>query len=64
MMLKHMFAKLNFKGFMVDNVQAIEALSELFMVLGTRMLGWLIKSAHVYSMGLSCLISTPNYSSD
>jgi len=42
----------------------IGALLELFMVMGTLMLGWLKNSASIYSIGLSCSISTPNYSSD
>ncbi len=48
-MLKHRFPKPNFKGLMVDSAQA-----------NWNMLGWLIRSAPIYSIGFSHLISTPN----
>jgi hypothetical protein len=57
-MLKHRFPKSNFKGFMVNNAQAIGTLSKLFMVLVTLPLGWLIMNAFIYSIGFSRLIST------
>jgi hypothetical protein len=58
-MLKHMFAKQNFKGFMADNTQANWNVSKLFMAMGTLLSKWLIKNALVYSIGLSHSISTP-----
>jgi hypothetical protein len=38
----------------------IGTLPKLFMVLGTLLSGWLIKSALVYFVGLNCSIGTPN----
>jgi hypothetical protein len=38
----------------------IGTLSKLFMVLGTPLLGWLIRSAYVYSIGFNRLIGTLN----
>jgi hypothetical protein len=60
MMLKHMFPKSNFKGFMVNNTQANWNVSKLFMVSRIPMLEWLIKNAFVYSIGIIHLINTPN----
>ncbi len=60
MMWKNRFPKPKFKGSMVDNAQANWKLSKLFMVMGTLLSRWLIKNAHVYSIGFSCLIDTPN----
>jgi len=59
-MLKHMFPKPNFKGFMVDNAQANWNTAKLFMVWGTPLSRWLIKSAHVYSIGFNNSIGTPS----
>ncbi len=59
-MLKNEFPKPKFKGFMTDNAQTNWKLSKLLMVMGTFLSRWLIKSAHVYSIRLNCLIGTPN----
>jgi hypothetical protein len=59
-MLKNEFPKPKFKIFMVDSAQTNWKLSKLFMVMGTLLSRWLIKSAHVYSFRLSCLIGTLN----
>jgi hypothetical protein len=58
-MLKHGFPKPNFKGFIHDSVQA-NWNAILFMVLGTPQSRWLIKNAHVHSIGINHLINTPN----
>ncbi len=57
-MVKHTSPKPNFKGFMVDNVQA--NWNALFTILGTQVSGWLTRSIHVCSTKFNCLIYTPN----
>jgi hypothetical protein len=60
MMLKHMFPKPNFKGFMAENAKPNGTLSKLFMVSKTPLSRWLIRSALVYSIGIIHLINTQN----
>jgi hypothetical protein len=59
-MLKNGFPKPKLKRFMANSAQTNWKLSKLFMVMGTLLSRRLIKSAHVYSIGLICLIRTPN----
>ncbi len=47
-----------------DSWLIMHRLSKLFTVLGTFLLGWLINSTPIYSIGVNCLIGTPKYSSN
>jgi hypothetical protein len=58
-MLKHKFPKPNFKGFMDDNPQANWNMIKIVYGFGTLQLGWLIRSAFVYSIRLNHSINTP-----
>ncbi len=49
-----------FKDSWVIAHKPIGILSKLFMVMVTLLSWWLIRNTHVYSIGLSCSIGTPN----
>jgi hypothetical protein len=59
MMLKHEFPNPISKDSGLIMHKPSGMWSELFMVQGTPLLGWLIRSAPVYSIGFKHLISTP-----
>jgi len=59
-MLKHGFPKPISKDSRLIAHKLVGTLSKLFMVLGTPLLGWLMRSAPVYSIGVIHSIITPN----
>jgi len=51
-MLKHKFPKPNFKGFMVNNAQANWNVVKIIYGSKDPSLGWLIRNAPIYSIGV------------